>query len=162
MRRLVIILSLIIAAWAVWALVSLPPPALALQPPAAPAGAPPSVRGAYHIHSRASDGTGTIPDIAAAAARAGLQFIIVTDHGDGLARPRAPRYLFGVLCIEAVEISTTDGHYAALGMSPPPFPAGRGGPRRGRGRCPAGRVRRGGPSRLVEAVVAVARLGRAG
>ena len=49
-------------------------------PPAATTPAPrgghetTTVRGAYHVHSVASDGTGSIDEIAAAAARAGLQF----------------------------------------------------------------------------------------
>ena len=45
----------------------------------------PVVRGAYHVHSSRSDGTGTVDEIAAAAARAGLQFVIITDHGNGTA-----------------------------------------------------------------------------
>ena len=36
-----------------------------------------------------SDGSGTVDAIAAAAARAGLQFIILTDHGDGTRSPDA-------------------------------------------------------------------------
>ena len=72
----------------------LPPGALAtdrLTP--APAGA--VVRGAYHIHSQRSDGSGTVDSIAAAAARAGLQFIILTDHGDGTRTPDPPSYRSG-------------------------------------------------------------------
>jgi hypothetical protein len=48
----------------------------------------------------------------------------MTDHGDAFRRPAAPRYIGGVLCIEGVEISTAGGHYAALGMSAPPYPLG--------------------------------------
>ncbi len=36
--------------------------------------------GNLHLHTTASDGTGTHDDVAAAAARAGLDFIIYTDH----------------------------------------------------------------------------------
>src|SRR4029079_13065624 len=39
--------------------------------------------GAYHVHSTRSDGNGDVATIAAAAARAGLKFVIITDHGDG-------------------------------------------------------------------------------
>ena len=49
-----------------------------------------TVRGAFHIHSSRSDGSGSVAAIAAAAARAGLQFIILTDHGDGTRTPDAP------------------------------------------------------------------------
>jgi hypothetical protein len=84
--------------------------------------AAPEVRGVYHVHTTRSDGTGTMDEVAAAAARAGLQFVIVTDHGDGSRRPDPPAYRHGVLCIDAVEISTDGGHYAALGLGRTPYP----------------------------------------
>ena len=86
--------------------------------------APPSstVRGAYHIHTNRSDGSGTPDEVAAAAARAGLQFIILTDHGDGTRPPDPPAYRSGVLTLDAVELNTTGGHYAALGMPATPYP----------------------------------------
>ena len=59
--------------------------------------------------------------IAAAAARAGLQFVILADHGDGT-RVTPPRYLSGVLCIEAVEVNTSGGHLVALGARPSAYP----------------------------------------
>ncbi len=80
------------------------------------------VRGVYHLHTSRSDGSGTVDDVAAAAARAGLRFVIVTDHGDGTRRPDPPAYRHGVLCIDAVEISTSGGHYAALGLGQTPYP----------------------------------------
>jgi hypothetical protein len=100
-----------------------------LLPPAAAAPVPPhfepssfSVRGAYHVHSDRSDGTGTLEEIAAAAATADLDFVIVTDHGDGTRTLEPPTYRSGVLCLDGVEISTQDGHYVALAMSPAPYP----------------------------------------
>ena len=84
----------------------------------APAGI---ARGVVHVHSTRSDGSGTIDDIAAAAARAGLQFVVVTDHGDGTRMPLAPAYRSGVLVIDGVEISTTHGHYLALGLGQAPY-----------------------------------------
>jgi hypothetical protein len=91
----------------------MPPAPRAL--PAAPGLLAP-VRGAIHVHTRRSDGTGTVEDVARAAARAGLAFVIVTDHGDGAREPDAPAYRQGVLCIDAVEISTSGGHVVALGL----------------------------------------------
>jgi hypothetical protein len=100
-----------------------------LTVPSAPVGTRPppgdltafELRGAIHIHSRASDGTGTREEIAAAAARAGLQFVAITDHGDGTRPPHPPEYLDGVLCLDGVEISTTGGHYLALGLPAAPY-----------------------------------------
>jgi hypothetical protein len=84
----------------------------------------PVARGAYHVHSRRSDGTGTLDEIAAAASRAGLQFVIVTDHGDGTRVPEPPTYRSGVLCLDGVEISTRDGHYVAIALPATPYPLG--------------------------------------
>ena len=83
-----------------------------------------TVGGAYHVHSTRSDGAGNKTTIAAAASRAGLHFVILTDHGDGTRRADAPEYLHGVLCIDAVEISTDGGHYVAIDMDQAPYPLG--------------------------------------
>ena len=97
---------------------------LLLPPAASVTSLPPAstLRGAFHIHSNRSDGSGSVDAIAAAAARAGLQFIIVTDHGDGTRAPDAPAYRSGVLTIDGVELNTTAGHYAAFGMPQSPYP----------------------------------------
>jgi hypothetical protein len=79
------------------------------------------VHGALHVHTRRSDGSGTVADVARAAHAAGLDFVIFTDHGDGTRRPDPPAYLEDVLCIDAVEISTTGGHYLALGLGEAPY-----------------------------------------
>lgn len=101
--------------------VTLPPRAVQLTGPV-----PPTIAyGAYHIHTRRSDGTGTVDDVARAAARAGLQFVILTDHGDATRPPDPPAFRHGVLCIDAVEIGTDDGHLVALGLAgPAPYPLG--------------------------------------
>jgi hypothetical protein len=101
-------------------------PLLTLPPsprPLALARAAPSseVPGAYHVHSNRSDGTGSVDDIARAAAAAGLTFVILTDHGDGTRPVDPPQYRHGVLVIDAVEISTAGGHYVALGLGQAPF-----------------------------------------
>ena len=83
-----------------------------------------TIAGAYHIHTTRSDGSGDRAAVAAAAARAGLAFVILTDHGDGTRTPDPPAYVEGVLCIDGVEISTTGGHYVALGLGPAPYPLG--------------------------------------
>jgi hypothetical protein len=89
-----------------------------------PAVAAPSVlTGAFHVHTTRSDGSGDVEAIAAAAADAGLQFVILTDHGDATRAPDPPAYRHGVLVIDAVEVSTLRGHVIALGLTQPsPFP----------------------------------------
>jgi hypothetical protein len=83
-----------------------------------------TITGAFHVHSTLSDGSGTRSGIAAAAARAGLRFVVFTDHGDGTRQPEAPSYASGVLCIDSVEISTDTGHYIALGLGAAPYRLG--------------------------------------
>jgi hypothetical protein len=87
-----------------------------------------TVAGAFHVHSNRSDGSGSPDDVAAAAARAGLQFIVLTDHGDGTRTPDPPAYRSGVLVIDAVELSSGGGHYIAIGLPETPYPL-RGEPR---------------------------------
>jgi hypothetical protein len=79
------------------------------------------VRGSLHVHTRRSDGAGTVEQVAEAARQAGLQFVVFADHGDATRAPDPPRYVSGVLCVDAVEISTTAGHYLALGMGQAPY-----------------------------------------
>jgi hypothetical protein len=62
--------------------------------------------------------------VAAAAARAGLQFAIFSDHGDGTRPADPPEYIDGVLCLDGVEISTNGGHYVAIGMATAAYPLG--------------------------------------
>jgi hypothetical protein len=83
-----------------------------------------TVSGAFHVHTSRSDGSGSVEEVAEAAARAGLQFVIFTDHGDASRPPEPPRYRGGVLCLDAVEISTTSGHYVAVGLPEAPYPLG--------------------------------------
>jgi hypothetical protein len=120
MRR-VLLLLLLAALGAAWYL-ALPPRAPAQD--AAGADARHELRGAIHVHTSRSDGTGTVEDVAAAAARAGLDFVVFTDHGDATREPDPPQYRDGVLCIDAVEISTRDGHLLALGLPQAPYPLG--------------------------------------
>lgn len=119
MRRF-LLLAVVAALGTAWYLI-LPPAATGIQAVAAIA---PPVRGVIHMHTRRSDGTGTPESVAAAAARAGLQFVVFTDHGDATRPPDPPVYRSGVLCIDAVEISTEHGHVIALGLPRAPYPLG--------------------------------------
>ena len=88
------------------------------------ASAPGTWLGAFHVHTSASDGGGSREDVARAAVSAGLQFVILTDHGDGTVEPAAPEYLHGVLVLTGVEVTTSRGHYAAFGVARAPYPLG--------------------------------------
>jgi hypothetical protein len=102
----------------VYTVATLPPRSMALGPVPTTV-----VYGGFHIHSNRSDGTGTVDDIAAAASRAGLGFVVLTDHGDGTRPPEAPQYRHGVLCLDAVELNAMAGHVVAVGLSrPAPYP----------------------------------------
>src|SRR5262245_39418661 len=116
-------IALVLAAVAVGAWYTAVPPRSRALPPRSPELQMP-MRGAIHVHTRRSDGSGTREDVAAAAGRAGLQFVIMTDHGDGTREPDAPSYRSGVLCIDAVEVSTDAGHVLALGLGATPYPLG--------------------------------------
>lgn len=74
--------------------------------------------GNIHIHTRYSDGTGTIKQIAATAARNRLDFIIITDHENlkGLQNGEEG-YHYGVLTLVGMEVNDTSCHYLALGVN---------------------------------------------
>ncbi len=77
-------------------------------------------KGVYHVHSLHSDGRGDPGQIAAAAARAGAQFVILTDHG----RPNeqsvaATAWLGETLLVGGSELAVSEGHLAACGFAYP-------------------------------------------
>ena len=113
----------LVAAVAVLIAFTLPPRRLVLQ-----AQTDGTIPGIFHVHTSRSDGLSGPDEIAAAAARAGLKFVVFTDHGDATRMPDPPQYRSGVLCLDGVEVSTTGGHYIAIDMPPAPYPLG-GDPR---------------------------------
>ncbi len=92
------------------------PPRRLLLPPTADG----TISGVLHIHTNRSDGRSGPAEIAAAASRVGLKFIVLTDHGDATRTPDPPVYYSGVLCLDGVEISTESGHLVALDMPAAP------------------------------------------
>ena len=116
---MLLLTAAIVAAVVVCVVLVLPPRSQTLAQ--APDG---TIPGALHIHTNRSDGSGTPDQIAAAAARAGLRFIVFTDHGDATRTPDPPAYRSGVLCLDGAEISTTGGHYVVVDMPPAPYPLG--------------------------------------
>jgi hypothetical protein len=108
-----------LAAVAVFIAATIPPRRTQLAPPTDGA-----VPGILHVHSNRSDGLSSPDEIAGAAARAGLKFLVFTDHGDATRLADPPAYRAGVLCLDAVEISTNGGHYIAIDMPAAPYPLG--------------------------------------
>src|SRR6266498_6012642 len=72
-------------------------------------------RGALHMHTIYSDGTGTVEELARAARAAGLRWIIVTDH-DTLEGQRFEGWIDGVLVIVDHEITPDRNHFLALNV----------------------------------------------
>jgi len=116
-RKLVFVTAALVAAVAVFVLRTIPPRRAALN--AIDDG---TVAGIIHVHSNRSDGSSSPDEIAAAAAGAGLKFLVFADHGDATRKPEPPAYKSGVLCLDGVEISTSGGHYVAMDMPAAPYP----------------------------------------
>jgi len=119
LTRAAVVTIVLVAAWTAWTLASLPPRRVAVTGRWAPLLPTPRVRGVYHVHTTRSDGTGTVEEVARAAGRARLDFLVLTDHGDGTRRSDRPRYIDNVLVIDAVEVSTRLGHLAVIGLPGP-------------------------------------------
>lgn len=77
-------------------------------------------KGAFHIHSTFSDGTGTIDEISKSAKKVGLDFIIITDHN----RIDVKEGVYnGVYVFKGEEISPkSNNHYLAIDIETPISP----------------------------------------
>ena len=76
--------------------------------------------GAVHVHSRFSDGSGSVEEITAAAKRANLDYLVLTDHNVAqsawVSGKREEGYRNSVLLIVGEEVNTSAGHLLAVGM----------------------------------------------
>jgi hypothetical protein len=79
------------------------------------------IAGVLHVHSTYSDGTGTVPEIAAAARANRLDFLLLTDHDTLAARDRGEEgWHDGVLVLVGEEVSPIrENHYLAFGLDRP-------------------------------------------
>jgi hypothetical protein len=78
------------------------------------------VQGAYHIHTAFSDGRKPLEKIAAVAASQGLDFIILTDHGNpNRASLNSQGWKGDLLVLAGSELSVSRGHLVALNFRPP-------------------------------------------
>ncbi len=79
--------------------------------------------GVYHVHSSFSDGGKSPNKIAKDAARASLDFFILTDHGNPNFRSLASNgWKENVLALSGSELSVNRGHLVALGFDTPSSP----------------------------------------
>ena len=89
--------------------------------PSSPVSQTPGLReyvGAIHIHTRASDGAEKLPSVIRAAQRAGLDFIIVSDHNTLHYLKTGMEGWHGrTAVIVGEEISSGCGHCLALGTA---------------------------------------------
>ncbi len=74
-----------------------------------------------HCHSTHSDGTGTVPEIAAAAQTAGLDYLLLTDHDTLAAADLGEEGWYGsTLLLAGFEVSPRrQNHYLAFGLRAP-------------------------------------------
>jgi hypothetical protein len=113
-RNVLLALLLVYVGWLLIAVARHP------YPGPAPDKDPLEVQGVYHLHSKFSDGLASAENIARAARRSGLDFFILTDHGN-------PNYgclgfegwKDGVLALSGSELSVSRGHLVALGFEKP-------------------------------------------
>lgn len=125
-RRLIFVLAaalLVYAGWIGWQTLRLKtyPAAFVAEEPSAEAGPPGhEVQGVYHIHSRYSDGWKTADEIAAVASLAGLELIILTDHGKpNLLSLASQGWKGGLLVLAGSELSVNRGHLVGLEFRKP-------------------------------------------
>ena len=128
------------AGWTVWQAASFKRYATDGSP--ALSGPPFEIEGAYHMHTRFSDGRKDPDEVAAAAEAAGLDFVILTDHGNPnyrLARRAGPQIAGAgpgrLGDVDQPRPSRRPGLQAAR-AGDDLLPSGRG--RRGRSRRPRG------------------------
>ncbi len=80
--------------------------------------------GAVHVHSTYSDGAGTVDEIAQAANRSGLDFLVLCDHSSLQARTDGQDGWRGrTLILIGTEITTDAGHLLALNVPEDFLPA---------------------------------------
>jgi len=72
--------------------------------------------GVIHVHTRASDGSGTVAEVMAAAEEANLSFIAITDHNVAVTEDDLAEDPPDLPIISGEEFGTRAGHFLALGL----------------------------------------------
>jgi hypothetical protein len=74
--------------------------------------------GVIHVHTRASDGSGTVAEVMAAAERDNLSFVAITDHNVAMTESDIAEDPPDFPLISGEELGTSAGHFLALGIPP--------------------------------------------
>jgi hypothetical protein len=74
--------------------------------------------GVIHVHTKASDGSGSVAEVMAAAEKANLSFIAITDHNVSMSDSDLAEDPPDLPIISGVELGTNSGHFLALGIPP--------------------------------------------
>ncbi len=74
--------------------------------------------GVIHVHTKASDGSGTVAEVMAAAEKDNLSFIAITDHNVAMTESEIAEDPPDLPIISGVEVGTSAGHFLALGIPP--------------------------------------------
>lgn len=82
------------------------------------ASSPAEAVGALHIHTKASDGSGTVAQVVAAAREAQLSFIAITDHNVSMSETDLNEDPSDLPIIPGEELTTESGHFVTLGIPP--------------------------------------------
>ena len=72
--------------------------------------------GVIHVHTKASDGSGTVAEVMAAAEKANVSFIAITDHNVAMTESDLAEDPPDLPIISGVEIGSSAGHFLALGI----------------------------------------------
>jgi len=79
-------------------------------------------KGAFHVHSDFSDGSGSVEEISRAARSQGLDFVLLSDHGrPNLRASEATAWVNDTLLVGGSEFSLRAGHLAAAGYRIPAY-----------------------------------------
>ncbi len=74
--------------------------------------------GVIHVHTKASDGSGTVAEVMAAAEQAHLTFVAITDHNVAMTASELAEDPPSLPIISGEELGTNAGHFLALGIPP--------------------------------------------
>ena len=74
--------------------------------------------GVIHVHTRASDGSGTVAEVMAAAEKANLSFIAITDHNVAMTESDLAEDPPDLPIISGVEVGTSCRTFPRAGHSP--------------------------------------------